>query len=152
MRLPSFLRLTLLKGNAKIESHLKNTENDDVIGRFFTMNIGRRLNKIGLIIGGILLYAGFQKIFPIGCPIKYFLHIPCAGCGMTRALREAVVGDFKMAFYYHPLYFLVPFMGGMIVFGDLFSKKVNVYFWYIVASLFAVIYGIRIILHASAIF
>lgn len=117
------------------------------------MKIGKRkLTKVGLILGGIVLYAGFQSAIPIGCPIKYFLHIPCAGCGMTRALQEAMMGDFQGAFYYHPLYFLVPFMGGMIVFGDLFSKKVNGYFWYIVGSLFAVIYGIRIILHASAIF
>lgn len=112
----------------------------------------RRLKKVGLIIGGILLYISFQKIFPIGCPFKYFLHIPCAGCGMTRALQSAMVGDFESACYYHPLYFLIPFMGGMIIFGDMLSKKVNCYFWYIIGSLFAVIYGIRIILHASAIF
>lgn len=112
----------------------------------------KRLKKLGLVIGIIIFYIGFQKLFPIGCPFKYFLHIPCAGCGMTRAWKSVIMGDFHKAFYHHPMYFSVPFMAGMIIFSDVFPKEVRMYFWYIMASLFAVIYGIRIILHSAAIF
>lgn len=112
----------------------------------------RRLQKVALIMGIILFYIGFQKLFPIGCPFKYFLHIPCAGCGMTRAWQSVMMGDFSKAFYYHPMYFTVPFIGGMIIFSDVFPEEVITYFWYIIASLFAVIYGIRVIVHSAAIF
>ena len=38
------------------------------------------------------------------CPFKAVTGIPCPGCGMTRAVLSACKGDFRGAFYYHPLW------------------------------------------------
>ena len=49
----------------------------------------------------------------ISCPIKFVTGISCAGCGMTRAWKVLLFhGDFRQAFYYHPLFLLpVGFLG-----------------------------------------
>ena len=40
--------------------------------------------------------------FPL-CPTATVLHIPCPGCGMTRATLAALHGDFRASFRFHPL-------------------------------------------------
>lgn len=64
---------------------------------------GKGLYKIIIFIAvsGIILLVFYH------CPFLYFFGIPCPGCGMTRALIAAVRFDFKAAFYYHPLFFVV---------------------------------------------
>ncbi len=49
-----------------------------------------------------LHFAGF------GCPIKAVTGVSCAGCGMTRAWLAALAGDWAAAFFYHPLFWMVP--------------------------------------------
>ena len=39
-----------------------------------------------------------------GCPLRALFHIPCPGCGMTRAFVSAFQLDFHAAFLYHPLF------------------------------------------------
>lgn len=46
----------------------------------------------------------------IGCPIRYVTGVPCPGCGLTRAFWAAMHLDFSKAFWYHPLFWLVPFV------------------------------------------
>jgi len=46
-------------------------------------------------------------VFIYECPIRYFLKIPCPGCGITRAHLAALRLDFKKALGYHPLFFAV---------------------------------------------
>jgi hypothetical protein len=48
-------------------------------------------------MGGVLL-AGM----PV-CPMAAVLHIPCPGCGMTRATIAALHGHFAESFRMHPL-------------------------------------------------
>lgn len=64
---------------------------------------GKGLYKVIILIAvsGIILLVFYH------CPFLYFFGIPCPGCGMTRALIAAVRFDFKAAFYYHPLFFVV---------------------------------------------
>lgn len=57
-------------------------------------------------------------ILGIGCPIKYVTGIACAGCGLTRAWKSVFELDFGMAFYYHPLYWFVPIVGGILWFKE----------------------------------
>ena len=54
-----------------------------------------------IYVSGIILLVFYH------CPFLYFFGIPCPGCGMTRALISAARLDFKAAFYYHPLFFVV---------------------------------------------
>lgn len=111
-----------------------------------------RLERLGIVIGSTMLYVGVEKLFMIGCPIKYFWHIPCAGCGMTRAWKSVLQGDLQKAFYFHPLFLTVPFMGGMLIWGDLISKKLKRYFWLVMLILYMGVYCIRLMMHVAAIF
>jgi hypothetical protein len=43
------------------------------------------------------------------CPVATFLHAPCPGCGMTRAIRLLLRGDVAGSFHMHPL--AVPVLG-----------------------------------------
>lgn len=64
---------------------------------------GKGLFKIifFIAVSGIMLLVFYH------CPFLYFFGVPCPGCGMTRALIKACTFDFKAAFYYHPLFWLV---------------------------------------------
>lgn len=53
-------------------------------------------------------------ILKIGCPIKFLTGISCAGCGMTRAWFSVLKLDFVQAFYFHPLFGMVPV--GMLIY------------------------------------
>ena len=44
----------------------------------------------------------------IHCPIKYLTGVSCPGCGMTRAWMAFLSGRVRLAFAYHPLFWLVP--------------------------------------------
>jgi hypothetical protein len=44
--------------------------------------------------------------------VRLLLHVPCPSCGLTRAARLALGGDFAGATRIHPLWFLVlPYLG-----------------------------------------
>lgn len=57
------------------------------------------------------------------CAIKQIVGLPCPGCGMTRAFTHFFQLDLKGAFYYHPLFFLIPLIFGIF----LFRKKVPLF-------------------------
>jgi hypothetical protein len=59
------------------------------------------------------------------CPIKYITGVACPGCGMTRAIQAALQLDFAAAFYYHPLWILLPVVG--VLYLLLRYKKANCY-------------------------
>lgn len=46
----------------------------------------------------------------IGCPFRFLFGISCPGCGMSRSLLFLLQGNIQRAFYYHPLFFLVPIL------------------------------------------
>lgn len=43
------------------------------------------------------------------CPLERIFGIPCPCCNMTTALYYLVQGKLKLAWYFHPLAFLLPF-------------------------------------------
>ena len=45
--------------------------------------------------------------FPWRCPLLTLTGIPCPTCGITRATRLALHGDFGAATRMHPLWFVV---------------------------------------------
>ncbi len=60
-----------------------------------------------LPISAILLILWLLSVYGLyDCPLDRFFGIPCPMCGITRALMSAADGDFRMAFYYHPLWIL----------------------------------------------
>ena len=42
------------------------------------------------------------------CLFKIVTGLPCPGCGLTRAFSAVMHGDMKSAFFFHPLFWLVP--------------------------------------------
>lgn len=49
------------------------------------------------------LPVSFFEAAPSVCLVKDFLHLPCPGCGMTRALACVFHGRFLDAFHYNPM-------------------------------------------------
>lgn len=84
------------------------------------------------------------------CIFKHLFGVPCPGCGMTRAFIHFFQLDLKGAFYYHPLFWLVPIIFVIIVFRKkvpLFNRiclNHNVIFS--VTGLFFLVYIIRLTL------
>ncbi len=83
---------------------------------FLSGGIGRRL----LLALGMAAYLGVAVFVlertGIGCVFRYFLGIPCPGCGLTRALRALLRLDIVGAFRYNPLIFAMPYVFVYILF------------------------------------
>lgn len=71
------------------------------------------------------------------CIFFNLFGIPCVTCGMTRAYVNLLHLDIKKAFFYHPLFFLVPF------FFFIREKK----YLYLLFILFLSIWVVRMILY-----
>lgn len=69
-----------------------------------------RYDTIKVITGIILLYLFLELVLHITCPIRFLTGISCAGCGMSRAWLSLLRGDIHKAFYYHPLFWTIPFI------------------------------------------
>ena len=59
----------------------------------------------------------------IGCPIKFATGISCPGCGMTRAWLSALSLQFDLAFAYHPLFWLLPFVLAIVALREHINKR-----------------------------
>jgi len=82
------------------------------------------------------------------CPIYTLFHIPCPGCGLTRASLSALRLDFKSALAYHPLFFILPLLMLYVFFRDAFKLKLNPktekFVFIVVLMAFLVTYVIRL--------
>ncbi|MGN1234562.1 MAG: DUF2752 domain-containing protein [Christensenellaceae bacterium] len=63
----------------------------------------RRIEKwgfwlIGIFVGGLIATGEYV------CPFYACFHIPCPGCGMTRAYQALICFDLRSAFEYHCLF------------------------------------------------
>jgi hypothetical protein len=56
------------------------------------------------LVVGTFVVAG---VLPWKCPFFFLTGLPCLTCGMTRAARLALHGDFVAATRMHPLWFVV---------------------------------------------
>lgn len=101
-------------------------------------------------IGMAFLYLFFHLI-GVGCPIKWFTGISCAGCGMSRAWLALLSGNVSEAFLCHPLFWIPPFA----VLALLFKNKINDRIFRIIMLTFAIafitIYVYRMIFDDSGI-
>lgn len=96
-----------------------------------------------------LFFIFLVKISPITCVFFDVFGIPCPGCGMSRALFSLLQLDFKAAFMYHPLIFVMPFIGGYIIknrylqtsYDKNFPKFIK-----ITCLMFIILYIIRLVL------
>lgn len=57
-----------------------------------------------VILAAVILAGTFK------CPLYAYIGIPCPSCGMTRAWRLALAGDFRGAVLMHPLFWMPPLL------------------------------------------
>lgn len=79
----------------------------------------------------------------IGCPIKFFTGISCAGCGMTRAWISALRLDFCGAFMYHPLFPAPAVFCVIYLIRGKISSEVFRIICGVSAALFIIVYAVR---------
>ena len=107
----------------------------------------KRLRKFFTIHGIVLLSVPFF-IYVYQCPIQYFLHIPCPGCGITRAYIAILSLDWKAAFRYHPLFFMVLPILLYVPHRDILRKrlsdKMETLILIITIILFIIVYVLRL--------
>ncbi len=90
-----------------------------------------------------LIYAAIifmMSVFKIPCIFIRNFGIPCPGCGMTRALKAALVFDFEKAFSYHWMVWTLPIMYIYFIWeGQLFEKKwIDAVIWCIIGAGFLI--------------
>jgi len=104
------------------------------------------------VIFFVLYLTYFYFLYPgeTNCLVKRTIGIPCMTCGMTRAFENLFMLNIKEAFYFHPLFLLVPFIGLVFLlqetmfFGKFYHSKL---FWGIILLAFIVVYIIRMIMY-----
>ncbi|MCR5627127.1 MAG: DUF2752 domain-containing protein [Lachnospiraceae bacterium] len=62
----------------------------------------KEISITAVILIALILFLAFLGVYK--CPFKLMFGIPCPSCGMTRALKSAITGNFKASFYYHPVW------------------------------------------------
>lgn len=99
---------------------------------------------------GLIFYVLLVSILGIGCPFRFVFHIPCPVCGLTRAVRSIVRGEFSQAFSYHPLVLLIP-VWLVVLFGrdtriaTTIGKKKVWAFLYLGAAVIFLVYLYRLV-------
>jgi hypothetical protein len=74
----------------------------------------RELSPV-LVTAGLAVLLLFTPI-PWPCTWRIFTGYPCPTCGMTRATRFAMHGDFASATHMHPLWFIVlPALAAVVI-------------------------------------
>jgi len=56
-----------------------------------------------LIVAAVWAVLALPLVVPFQCPSARINHMPCPGCGMTRACMFFLHGDFGASFAMHPL-------------------------------------------------
>ncbi len=76
--------------------------------------------------------------------IREISGISCAGCGMTRAILYAVCFQFDKAFYYHPLFWVLPFGGFYFLYREKIPTKFQKSIEWITVICFGAVYLTRL--------
>ena len=64
----------------------------------------RTRRRVALLVAAIWIVTPIPVVLGLtSCPVARYLHVPCPGCGMTRAFELLVHGDLAASFAMHPL-------------------------------------------------
>lgn len=83
------------------------------------------------------------------CLIKKFIGVPCPSCGLTRSIIAAFNLDFHKSFSYHPLFWFIPIVIIIVIYGKrpLFgNKKYEIAFYINTIIIVLVVYIVRMIM------
>ena len=60
--------------------------------------------RVALLVAGVWFFSAIPIVLGLSsCPVARFLHAPCPGCGMTRALELLFHGNISASLSMHPL-------------------------------------------------
>ena len=60
--------------------------------------------RVALLVASIWFFSAIPVVLGISsCPVARFLHTPCPGCGMTRAVDLLLHGEIGASLAMHPL-------------------------------------------------
>ena len=102
-------------------------------------------NKLLIIPFFIIMYI-LLYLFDTTCLIKKLTTIPCPGCGLSRAFFSFFSFNFKDAFSYHPLFWLIPILFLFYLYdGRMFKNKIlNYIFLITILTSFIICWIIRV--------
>ena len=86
----------------------------------------------------------------IGCPIKFMTGISCPGCGMTRAWLSALSLRPDHALAYHPLFWSVPELTGIVAYRRRIPRKLFRTLISTAIVAFVAVWVVRLALHHDA--
>lgn len=92
----------------------------------------------------VVLFFFVLSLLGVGCPIRLLTGISCAGCGLTRAYKALLQLDVAGAFYYHPLFFLVPVAGGVMLTKKRMPRGIYKGVILTIIAAFVIVYIIRL--------
>ncbi len=103
----------------------------------------RKIKDLKLKIAFTLFYLALLVVlYKLGasCIFMRFLHVPCPGCGMTRAMLSLLKLNIADAFHYHFMFWSMPVLYLYFLFdGNLFkNKKLNKTVFVLIAVGFAI--------------
>lgn len=110
------------------------------------------LNQSNLLLGiCLLLVMLIMYFFRLDCPILHMTGVSCPGCGMIRAYFALLHLNIKKAAFFHPLWWLPPFVPLVWL---LYQKKKISYrtyqnFFLFLTGMFLCAYLIRILFFRS---
>jgi hypothetical protein len=84
-----------------------------------------------------------------GCVFRAVTGIACPTCGMTRAYLSLLKLDLKSAFYYHPLFWVVPAIAGLLLIKKAGSKS-RIAVLSLAAAAFLVVYLLRLFVFSDS--
>ncbi|MBC7887810.1 MAG: DUF2752 domain-containing protein [Ferruginibacter sp.] len=93
------------------------------------------------------------KSHQLPCPVKYFLHIDCPGCGLQRSFIELLDGNFPESFRLNPatvpllLFFI--FCALHLIYKFKKGNSVVIYSYIFIASIVLINYMYKIIYQHS---
>ena len=97
--------------------------------------------QVAFIIAiALVLFYAVTYMLGASCLVKYLLGVSCPGCGMTRACLSALMLDFSAAFYYHPLWIVMPPLAVLLIF--LWAKRKKKAFFAVLALFFLALIGV----------
>ena len=70
----------------------------------------------------LLIFCAFVYILKAPCIIKSVFDIECPGCGLTRAYTSLFFLDIKKAFEYNAMFWALPIIFLLYLFGDISGK------------------------------
>lgn len=108
------------------------------------MTFMKKTKEVIALLTGLVIITLFLYLTGIGCPIRFVTGISCPGCGITRAIWAAMHFQFGLAFYYHPLFWVLPMIILLFFFKEhIPEKKQNLFLWLLVFA-YLVVYLLRL--------